>query len=190
MKRKLSWKLFSEQSQGKKRTSLHLAHVGSRRKLNMRQTNWNCMGLRKSIVRNHLFSWLGFSYNLILDDLMRSMQQVKRILHAKWSKNGTETSTQQEDLTAEAERILKKTQTSKYYDHLPILLTIMCVFCRKQGVRQHYGLCQQDDCEVQLIKCKNLLWMIWSERFMLLLFMDINRGCENKIFVRKTILVQ
>lgn len=88
------------------------------------------------------------------------MQQVKRILHAKWSKNGTETSTQQEDLTAEAERILKKTQTSKYYDHLPILLTIMCVFCRKQGVRQHYGLCQQDDCEVQLIKCKNLLWMI------------------------------
>lgn len=45
------------------------------------------------------------------NDLMRSMQQVKRILHAKWSKNGTETSTQQEDLTAEAERILKKTQT-------------------------------------------------------------------------------
>eukprot|EP00090_Calanus_glacialis_P033205 TRINITY_DN5507_c0_g1_i1.p1 TRINITY_DN5507_c0_g1~~TRINITY_DN5507_c0_g1_i1.p1 ORF type:complete len:684 (-),score=156.11 TRINITY_DN5507_c0_g1_i1:2253-4304(-) len=45
------------------------------------------------------------------NDLMRSMQQVKRILHAKWSKNGTETSTQQEDLTAEAERILKKIQT-------------------------------------------------------------------------------
>jgi len=45
------------------------------------------------------------------NDLMRSMQQVKRILHAKWSKNGTENSTQQEDLTAEAERILKKTQS-------------------------------------------------------------------------------
>jgi len=47
------------------------------------------------------------------NDLMKSMQQVKRILHAKWSKNGTETPTQQEDLTAEADRILKKT-TSKH----------------------------------------------------------------------------
>jgi len=47
------------------------------------------------------------------NDLMRSMQQVKRILHAKWSKNGTENSTQQEDLTAEAERILKKTQKNR-----------------------------------------------------------------------------
>eukprot|EP00092_Neocalanus_flemingeri_P002603 GFUD01002790.1.p1 GENE.GFUD01002790.1~~GFUD01002790.1.p1 ORF type:complete len:683 (+),score=152.60 GFUD01002790.1:326-2374(+) len=45
------------------------------------------------------------------NELMRSMQQVKRILHAKFSKNGTDASTQQEDLTAEAERILKKTQT-------------------------------------------------------------------------------
>merc|ERR1711892_84055 len=47
------------------------------------------------------------------NDLMKSMQQVKRILHAKWSKNGTETPTQQEDLTAEADRILKK-PTSKH----------------------------------------------------------------------------
>ena len=48
------------------------------------------------------------------DELMRSMQQVKRILQAKWSKTGAEISTQQEDLTAEAERILKKTQSNQY----------------------------------------------------------------------------
>jgi len=41
------------------------------------------------------------------------MQQVKRILQAKWSKTGAEISTQQEDLTAEAERILKKTQKNR-----------------------------------------------------------------------------
>jgi len=45
------------------------------------------------------------------NDLMRSMQQIKRILHAKWNKNGTDSSTQQEELTAEAERVLKKTQS-------------------------------------------------------------------------------
>jgi len=47
------------------------------------------------------------------NELMRSMQQVKRILQAKWSKTGAEISTQQEDLTAEAERILKKTQKNR-----------------------------------------------------------------------------
>jgi len=55
------------------------------------------------------------------NDLMRSMQQIKRILHAKWNKNGTDSSTQQEELTAEAERVLKKTQSSKYYDHFIII---------------------------------------------------------------------
>jgi len=47
------------------------------------------------------------------NDLMKSMQQVKRILHAKWSKSSPEATTQQEDLTAEAERLLKKTQKNR-----------------------------------------------------------------------------
>jgi len=47
------------------------------------------------------------------NELMRSMQHVKRILHAKWSKNGTDNPTHQEELTGEAERILKKTQKTK-----------------------------------------------------------------------------
>ena len=49
--------------------------------------------------------------NFILDDLMKAMQQVKRILHAKWSKSGIESNLSQEDMTAEAERILKKSQS-------------------------------------------------------------------------------
>ena len=53
------------------------------------------------------------------DDLMKSMQQVKRILHAKWSKSSPEATTQQEDLTAEAERLLKKTQSNIFSLTLP-----------------------------------------------------------------------
>jgi len=41
------------------------------------------------------------------NELIRSMQQVKRILQAKWSGDG---SGQQEQLTGEAERILKQSQ--------------------------------------------------------------------------------
>jgi len=55
--------------------------------------------------------------NNFLDDLMKSMQQVKRILHAKWSKSSPEATTQQEDLTAEAERLLKKTQKNRVSGH-------------------------------------------------------------------------
>ena len=50
---------------------------------------------------------------------MKSMQQVKRILHAKWSKSSPEATTQQEDLTAEAERLLKKTQSNKFSLNFP-----------------------------------------------------------------------
>merc|ERR1712083_380575 len=41
------------------------------------------------------------------NDLIRSMQQVKRILQAKWSGDGAG---QQDQLTGEAERILKQSQ--------------------------------------------------------------------------------
>jgi len=49
------------------------------------------------------------------NELMRSLQQIKSIVHAKWNKsNGDETaSASQEELTAEAERILKKSQKNK-----------------------------------------------------------------------------
>ena len=89
------------------------------------------------------------------DDLMKSMQQVKRILHAKWSKSSPEATTQQEDLTAEAERLLKKTQSNIFSLTLPF--TRYSFFFRKQGVRSDYRLRQQNDHKVQLIESNNAL---------------------------------
>ena len=50
---------------------------------------------------------------LFLDELMRNLQQIKRIVHAKWTKsNGNDSAAaSQEELTAEAERILKRSQS-------------------------------------------------------------------------------
>ena len=89
------------------------------------------------------------------DDLMKSMQQVKRILHAKWSKSSPEATTQQEDLTAEAERLLKKTQSNIF--SLILHFIRYSFFFRKQGVRSYYRLRQQNDHKVQLIESNNAL---------------------------------
>ena len=54
---------------------------------------------------------------IILDELMRGLQQIKQIVHAKWSKSngGQETANlSQEELTAEAEMILKRSQSMKH----------------------------------------------------------------------------
>ena len=43
---------------------------------------------------------------------MSNLQQVKRIVQAKWNKStGSDTNHSQEELTQEAEKILKKTQS-------------------------------------------------------------------------------
>ena len=48
----------------------------------------------------------------ISDELMNNLQQVKKIVQAKWNKsNGNGSNFSQEELTAEAEKILKKTQS-------------------------------------------------------------------------------
>lgn len=50
------------------------------------------------------------------DELMRSLQQMKQIVHAKWTKsNGASAANMtQEELTAEAEKILKKSQSKNF----------------------------------------------------------------------------
>ena len=46
------------------------------------------------------------------DELMSNLQQVKRIVQAKWNKStGSDSNHSQEELTQEAEKILKKTQS-------------------------------------------------------------------------------
>ena len=52
-----------------------------------------------------------------VDELMSNLQQVKKIVQAKWNKsNGNESNfTSQEELTLEAEKILKKTQSECCY---------------------------------------------------------------------------
>lgn len=48
------------------------------------------------------------------NELMSNLQQVKRIVQAKWNKsNGNDSNFSQEELTSEAEKILKKTQKSR-----------------------------------------------------------------------------
>ena len=47
---------------------------------------------------------------------MNNLQQVKKIVQAKWNKsNGNGSNFSQEELTAEAEKILKKTQSKYLY---------------------------------------------------------------------------
>ena len=56
-------------------------------------------------------------YKILSDELMRGLQQIKQIVHAKWSKSngGQETANlSQEELTAEAEMILKRSQSMKH----------------------------------------------------------------------------
>jgi len=48
------------------------------------------------------------------NELMNNLQQVKKIVQAKWNKsNGNGSNFSQEELTAEAEKILKKTQKNR-----------------------------------------------------------------------------
>ena len=66
--------------------------------------NWECWSLQILI-------------KILLDELMRGLQQIKQIVHAKWSKSngGQETANlSQEELTAEAEMILKRSQSMKH----------------------------------------------------------------------------
>ena len=52
----------------------------------------------------------------ISDELMNNLQQVKKIVQAKWNKsNGNGSNFSQEELTAEAEKILKKTQSKSLF---------------------------------------------------------------------------
>ena len=53
---------------------------------------------------------------LFADELMSNLQQIKQIVHAKWTQsNGNNSaSATQEELTAEAERLLKKSQSKSF----------------------------------------------------------------------------
>ena len=49
---------------------------------------------------------------MFADELMNNLLQVKRIVQAKWNKStGSDSNHSQEELTQEAEKILKKTQS-------------------------------------------------------------------------------
>ena len=82
---------------------------------------------------------------------MRGLQQIKQIVHAKWSKSngGQETANlSQEELTAEAEMILKRSQSMKHLTALSKYLVNIFLF-RTQSCGSNNRLCQQDDCKVQ-----------------------------------------
>ena len=79
---------------------------------------------------------------------MSNLQQVKRIVQAKWNKStGSDSNHSQEELTQQAEKILKKAQSKtnmmkvapgdKFHD--------LYIF-REQSVRSDHGVCQQNDC--------------------------------------------
>ena len=58
----------------------------------------------------------------ISDELMNNLQQVKKIVQAKWNKsNGNGSNFSQEELTAEAEKILKK-EIGKYFQFVRVTL--------------------------------------------------------------------
>lgn len=52
---------------------------------------------------------------LSIDELMRSLDQIKSIVHAKWTKSngGEAASLSQEELTQEAEKILKRSSSKE-----------------------------------------------------------------------------
>ena len=98
----------------KKRTNLPPVLAVSRRKLNMKQIKLNFLVLKMNTVRNMNYHFKIESKKIFFaDELMRNLQQIKRIVHAKWSKNnGHDTAAlTQEELTAEAEKLLKKSQS-------------------------------------------------------------------------------
>ena len=54
---------------------------------------------------------------MFADELMSNLLQVKRIVQAKWNKStGSDSNHSQEELTQEAEKILKKTQSKTNTD--------------------------------------------------------------------------
>ena len=57
-------------------------------------------------------------HGLFADELMNNLLQVKRIVQAKWNKStGSDSNHSQEELTQEAEKILKKTQSKTNIFH-------------------------------------------------------------------------
>ena len=83
---------------------------------------------------------------------MSNLQQIKQIVHAKWTQsNGNNSaSATQEELTAEAERLLKKSQSKSFKNVSQVWQKLIFkIIFREQSVWTDYRLCEQDDCQVQ-----------------------------------------
>ena len=72
-------------------------------------------GLEDEHSKHQKFSYLPIFYQFLsfTDELMRSLDQIKSIVHAKWtqSNGGEAASLSQEELTQEADKILKRSSS-------------------------------------------------------------------------------